>query len=33
MLKPVEQETSAPQISVVVNWIADLNRRMPAREE
>ena len=33
MLKPIEQETSAPQISVVVNWIADLERRMRAREE
>jgi len=32
MNKPVEQETSAPQISVVVNWIEDMKRRVPATE-
>jgi serine/threonine protein kinase/Tol biopolymer transport system component len=31
MLKPVEQEQTAPaQISVVLNWIADMKHRMPA---
>ncbi|HEY4580959.1 MAG TPA: hypothetical protein VIG89_07970, partial [Candidatus Acidoferrales bacterium] len=32
MLKAGEQETSTPQVNVVVNWIEDMKQRMPAAQ-